>query len=924
VLFNPTKWVLILTWLCFSCFSVAHEGTTHGSAEGGRLADALHWIELQQTEVGEFTSENEIAAGFQATTEAIAAFDLFEYTGHDRALAVAYLNTLQPPLNTELLARLVGVLTTSAQNTEKTINELLVRQNDDGGFGHQDGFDSTPLDTAYALNALTAAKYRNANVIGRTISYLVAEQADDGGYSVGYESPSSVMATSLVAIALKHYLFSYNIAPTLNSAMEYLYAQQNTNEAWNSSWETSLALLALIPATTDTSRYAGAVAVLQTSQSADGDWGDSPYTTSMAISAIRLLASVTVPADPTKGSVAGKLVSDNTGTAINDASIEVVNNSTFTVEIADNGAFVINSLEPGTHQITYSAPGYLSAAQSISLKQGQVVSVGTVKLAVAPTTAVVSGQISEASSRAAIAGAQISISVAGDVYLSSSDSDGNYQQTIPEGSAVISVASSAHHTVTVQADLLAGTHTQFSPSLFAIADGQPVSSSLIGKVINGETGVGIEGVSIITSGGGATTTDVLGGFEITDVDAGTLSLQLSKSGYSELALSVVVPEKAIGNIGQVELREVLEQETTTVSGRVVDLSSGDPVQGASVAVGPHATQTDSNGFYRIQGINLLEFEVAFNATGYVFGSKFITLSDHTSVTADIMLRRAEIGGVSVSEVMTDKEVYTSYEPVLIAATIRNETAIEQRVRLYVKITDDKGEVISTFSAVELPVLDNQASPEELSHFEEHLAESVEMLAPGQERSIELERWWNVGRVSPGGYQVTVQVIDAATSQLMSELSSEATVATTEDIASLHLTASPEFVLFGVSADVDLAAKIFNRSNVPVATELQYRLKSPSGEVLTEGRASLNLETSTVNETVALGSVAHSFIESGRYLVEVEVLSGVSPRIIKVGEVFVPPSTRLEVRQSLAPYEAVPVEGVQVNINIEVKGVDSEQ
>ena len=665
------------------------------------------------------------------------------------------------------------------------------------------------------------------------------------------------------------------------------------------------------------------MSVLKNAQAASGHWDFSPYTTALALAAIELTTSVTVPADPSKGSVTGKLVSGESGAPILGAVITVADNPAVTVGISEDGSFVISNLEPDNYQITYSAPGHLSAVQTVSLQQGQLANVGRVGLTIAPTTALISGQISEAFSNLPIADAEVTIAVADSTYITSSDAQGNYQQTVAEGLATLSINSSQHYPVTAHAQLAAGTHTRFSPSLTLLSEDQPTGSGVIGKVINAETSTGVEGVTVMSLDGESALTGVDGRFELTGIAAGEVVLQFSKNHYESKTVSAVIPENVTGNLGNIPLQEIVEQPSTTVSGRVTGLASGDPVPGASVVIGPHATQTDANGYYSISGINVLEFEVSVTATGYLFSNRLITLSSHTRVTADINLRRADIGGVAVKAAITDKTTYGSYEPVVISAEVENETAIEQKIRLYAKVIDTANTIVVSFPAVELPQLGDDPSSEELQHFESHLAEATETLTPNQKRLVVFEKWWNVGQITPGQYTVIVQVVDAATSQLMSELSTQITVAPTEDIASLHIIASPEYVLLNSHADIEMRIASFNRSNVPVTTELHYRLKQPDGIVMNEGTITLNLTPSQVNHQVVLGTLTHTFVKSGTYTVEVDVVSGAQPGLIRTGEIFVPPSTRLDVRQSLAPYEVAPVEGANVKINIEVEGVDSE-
>lgn len=918
--------------LLFNCFAIllfliplngyAHNGADHqAGGDDVNFSAALHWLETSQKAVGEVSAPADVATGLQSTSEALRIFWLLDSSVADKQAALETLRSDLADLNTEQLSRVLLALAEAKQPFEAEKTALLTRQGADGGFGHFPGYDSTPLDTSYALLALRAAG-EDALVASGALQFLSSAQLPDGGFSV-YNDQPSVMVTALAVKAMKAYLYTHNISGVLSQAVDYLYAAQNAEGHWGTDWESALALQALIPVTTDVSKYTDAVSYLQNLQSSDGHWGEQVYATSLSVAALNLLTSIDVPLDPEKAVLAGRLVDASSGARLSEPTIDVMGTSDDQVEIKPDGSFTVSNLSEGSYVIAYSAPGYLGASQSVTLRKGQFANVGTIRLAVAPTTVLVTGVITDGSSGAPIGGVTVSSTVGGNVNSTVTGADGTYRLLSEPGSTVLSAQSPEYYPVAASADLVAGTKISFSPSLQPLSEEQPDSSSIVGTVVDANAQP-IAGALVAVPGGTESAqTDAAGRFMLADLNGGEVSVTVSKTGFETIGFSLVVPEKTNVDVGQITLNEQEMLPSTSVQGQVIDMVSGLGVAGATVSVGGLSTTTDVNGFYRITDIQVLEFTVATNAAGYMHSGKDVSLAEHTELTLDISVRKADLGGVDIAQVTTDKTVYGAYEPVLINAELKNDTALNQGARLYVRVKDSAGTDIENFSGVYLPPIDPKSDPEELAHYQKHLDEAVENLAPGEQKTVQLEQWWNTMTVAPGVYTVTVQALDGTTSNLVSESSTTVTVEPSAVVASLAPKGSPGYVLLNNQADVELFAEIFNRSNVEVSLEFDYTFLDPDGQVITQGHSQLDVAPSQTNVRQVLTVLPHDFVASGEYRIVLKNITGASITRQSDGTVFVPPSIRLRTTQSLNPSEVVPLEGVSVESRIQVEGVDGE-
>ncbi len=899
----------------------AHDGTTHQATENSEAINrALNWLEGVQRDDGAIVTVNDAATDFQATAEALSASSLVGGSALNRSATLEFLNSDPATLTTEQLARLVIALQDTDQSSTQAYQALINRQGDDGGFGDFSGYDSNPLDTAYALLALQRIE-RDAAVAGRALSYLSSAQLSTGGFGF-YGEQSSTMVTALVIKALKPYVYTFNISAVLSRATAFLYTTKDDRQGWDSDWESALALQALIPVTTDVSRYRESVGALESKQLATGSWESQVYSTALAISTLDLLANLEVPADPEKAVVRGRIIDKSGGSAISNAFVDVRDFDAEAVSIEDSGHFAISNLEPGNYSVVYSAPGYLSASQNLTLQKGQFADVGTIALSVAPTATLISGVVTDLSTGYPVMGAVVAVTVNGTTASAISNENGEYHLLSELGDAALAVSSEGYHTISAAVALSAGTAVSFSPGLTPLPEEQPALSSISGWVVD-QNDQPLAGAAVSLGEGDAVLTTADGRFMVENLSAGDVRVQIAKEGYEALSSKLIIPERTRVNLGAITLSEKLDLPSTSISGQVLNMSTGSPVAGASVAVGSISATTDSNGFYSLNDISLLEFTVQVNASGYIFTNKDISLTEHSQLALNITIRKADLGGIEIAAVSSNATSYGAYEPVLITASLENNTALTLGARLYVKVKNSTGDKIAGFPASYLPPLESALDEEELAHYQKHLAESVEQLAPGEQRELPLEQWWNTQNTAPGDYVVTVQAVDAATGNLVSEKSLVITLEETRKVAALRLSANPGYVLLNREAELVMSAEVLNRSNVSSALRFDYRLLSPDGKVLTEEQANISLSPVQNNLMVELGSLLHRFSTSGDYLLEISNVSGATVVESSTGAVFVPPSIRLDIQQSLTPYEVVPQEGVGVTSNIQIKGVDGE-
>ena len=191
--------------------------------------------------------------------------------------------TAQTPTDVDSLSR-----SELAANSVTTTTALLLQQGSDGGFGLTADYQSDPLDTALALRALVAANDHPAAKLALTELLTFASGGawgPDGG---------DVAQTSEALLGITAYTQRYGSTSALDAAIlsstTWLAGKQLSDGTWSADGlatrYTAMALSALSPYPTYTSRISSGADALIGAQQSNGSWGD-PFTTGLAIRGLK-------------------------------------------------------------------------------------------------------------------------------------------------------------------------------------------------------------------------------------------------------------------------------------------------------------------------------------------------------------------------------------------------------------------------------------------------------------------------------------------------------------------------------------------------------------------------------------------------------------------------------------------------------------
>ncbi len=246
--------IMFIFWLMLLSLSIsAYAGITEG----------IQYLSNQVQQDSSYASELlSIATHYQSTAEALDTFYVLNETqqsGIPSALEFLQNESFQ---GTEYLSRLIIAQVEYGQVDSILLSRLKSYQNQDGGFGEMAGFQSTSVDTAFALRAIQAANLANQEVALKAMSYLLLQQRNDGGWSNG-KNLSQSYVTALCIQVLAPYAKGYqNVLGTITLGQTYLYSQRAENGLWGEDYQSASVILALIATAADlrnkhetTSRY---------------------------------------------------------------------------------------------------------------------------------------------------------------------------------------------------------------------------------------------------------------------------------------------------------------------------------------------------------------------------------------------------------------------------------------------------------------------------------------------------------------------------------------------------------------------------------------------------------------------------------------------------------------------------------------------
>lgn len=492
-----------------------------------------------------------------------------------------------------------------------------------------------------------------------------------------------------------------------------------------------------------------------------------------------------------QGRVRGQVIDSATLAPLSDATVSLAG---LKVNSDQNGRFETGGIGPGTYGLTVAKAGYAPAQAQVTVSAGVIADMGSVRLAVMSTTAVVRGVVIDGGNGQPLAGATITIGAGNSVFSTLSAATGGFELSgIPPTNGSIAAEKQGYRSVSAAVQFAAGASYNFSPTLYAEDAPAPTNATVTGRVIANDTGNPVSGAHI-SVGAKTISSAADGSFTLEQLEPGTVTIAIQASGYNAASFSGLLSAGS-NRVGDLRLQPAAT--TLTLFGEVTNAAGGSPVAGALVreqGTGRYAV-TNSRGSYRLEGLTENHLNLVIEANGYYGRTLAVNASGFGDLEVDIPLSRAEDKGIKLS-VASNLPSYDPFSDVQITATVSNELSQDRLVVLTATVYDRERRVVEVIPFKEL-VLGSRP------------ADATYTVPAG--RSVDLGTKWYNQSTPAGDYSIVVSAAEL-TGELLAEASVGVPVNPKTAIGG-GITVNPPITQAGTSEPVSISALVGNRGNL---------------------------------------------------------------------------------------------------------------
>lgn len=340
----------------------------------------------------------------------------------------------------------------------------------------------------------------------------------------------------------------------------------------------------------------------------------------------------TINATLERGGTITGIVTNESGTAIQGASIRAVNDETYAVYEAttnETGGYSID-VPAGNYRVTADSDGYVRDTADVSV---DAVGTTTTRDFALMRAGVVAGTVTNESGRS-VTGASVTVKDGnGNFYSASTDGDGNYSVEVPEGTYTVTVDNAGYApAVTNDVSVQVGSTTTTD---VALSDAAIIKGTIVDESGDPVSNASVEAYDSSFEIFQWTETDSQGRYRL-EVANGTYTIEATANGYATTTIDGVNATE-----GNATAREVGLEPAAVVTG-VVENETGGVVENADVVVHDdgyqvyESTTTDQNGTYSVE-VPEGSYTVRADAGGYAPETTTVDAAAGRSTSADFTI-----------------------------------------------------------------------------------------------------------------------------------------------------------------------------------------------------------------------------------------------------------------------------------------------
>lgn len=609
-------------------------------------------------------------------------------------------------------------------------------------------------------------------------------------------------------------------------------------------------------------------------------------------------------------SLSASVLDGSTGLPIPNVSIEVIQSSSTKVTITDSmGDFSIEQLARGEVTIQIAHLGYEPVLFNAFLSSGNNVFNNDLEIfPIDPSTlyTTISGRILDSELGIPLSGVDLQFSGA-DSKSSVTDMNGDHSAQInASGQYDIVISKAGYHSLSSSIQLELGKRLVLNISMVPEGSEIPIQFNLSGQAIDDVTGSPVENAILLITGETEQLegkSDSQGNWLVENIPSGNLSLTISANGYETKTASIVVAPDSNVSIGQIPMSQ--SSTSTQLSGYVINPETGEPVVGAEVSLAglQLSTTTNTIGFFVINDITSLNFDISVSAPGHVTNIRTLQLTEHQAVSIELDIATVPENevGIGIRSSVSDKSSYGAYQKALINVDLYNHDDLEKELWFIVQIK--QGETILQ----EVPI-GHLALPNDIADTQISIAENTESLA------VQFE--WMTQNFEPGDYQLVLFALDLQTRQRLASSQANVSIESSSVINGFESSLSPQYSNFESIEDIELFMNITHTSNENNNLEVSYEFLDPNEVTLQSGVLNIILEAGSKASHYNLASFTQEFSESGQY--KLRLYSSFNGGVLSSESTLnIAPKVRVDTELDITPTSIIP-DGASKRIHVDLK------
>jgi len=595
---NMLKSVLVFTLITLSCFVRAD------------LESAYSWLSNQQsTEAGAIYTDNDNSYPIKSTLHAALALNL-ENQSYNQSQALEFLMASKAD-DLEFLAGVSALGVVELENNKSIKDLLLARQNEDGGFGNYNNFDTNPYDSSFALSVFNSLGETGEPIV-KLLLHLMSAQKDNGSWE-----GASISTVARILEELQPWRSSYrSLSAVQVQAADYLDTQLSENNVelfHKAAVLKALAYTGYLPDLQESLQRA-----LVTEQLSDGSWKGDVYLTALVLSALYAHQHPNVNLE--NGWIKGRIVHFDTGVPLSNVLVRAESlASDFKTD--SNGEFLITGAALGLHTLNITLAGINSAVHTVNYA-GESVNIGTLFLQSRADSYHMQGQVIDAHTGEGLAGIKVALSGEGEFELET-DSQGRFIATgLLAGDYGVTIEQGGFYSVQETLTVAVGSQPDLLLPLVSSATvltNNPVTVSAL--IVNGDSGEALADANFNLIGKAAVTTTYDGYASIDGVPHGRYQASVSASGFNARKLDISLPKGSSGFLGAIKLYPVAESDplnSLDLSFEILDATTSKPLENAEITLIQTANtlSTDVEGKAIFENLSISDYQIRIGLDGF--------------------------------------------------------------------------------------------------------------------------------------------------------------------------------------------------------------------------------------------------------------------------------------------------------------------